>query len=122
MIARGRGISGPELTTIIVLSWCGIIFGVTWLIALVLAIVWKPESWIKKCDGCGKTIESHDTAEQLEKLHKLKQRGIISQKEFDAQKKKNSGPGVMRQTKNWEQVREIGKQRSPKDGTTNHEI
>lgn len=88
MIARGRGISGPELTTIIVLSWCGIIFGVTWLIALVLAIVWKPESWIKKCDECGAPIKSQDAAGQLEKLHKLKQRGIISQKEFDAQKKK----------------------------------
>lgn len=86
MIARGRGIYGPEMTTIIVLSWCGIIFGVTWLIALVLAIVWRPENWIKKCDGCG--AQSQDTAQQIERLHKLKQRGIISQKEFDAQKKK----------------------------------
>ena len=42
-IARGRGISGSDLTSITVLSWCGIIFGVTWLVALVLSLVWQPK-------------------------------------------------------------------------------
>jgi hypothetical protein len=81
-IARGRGISGAELTTITVLSWCGIFFGITWVVALILALVWQPGLWLDKGETQG------DTADELEKLHKLKQKGIISQKEFDAQKRK----------------------------------
>lgn len=84
MIARGRGLSGVELTTIVVLSWCGLIFGITWLVALVLALVWQPGNWKNE-------VYSGDIAEQIEKLHKLKQRGVITQKEFDTQKKKLLG-------------------------------
>jgi hypothetical protein len=81
-IARGRGISGSELTTIIVLSWCGLFLGVTWIVALVLALVWQPGQWIDKSGTGG------DVADKIEKLHKLKQRGVITAREFDLQKKK----------------------------------
>jgi hypothetical protein len=100
MIARGRGISGSELTTISVLSWCGIFLGVTWLIALVLALVWRPEKWIEKCKDCGAgrhcgcgderatSSAREDVADKIEKLHSLKKRGIITAKEFESEKKK----------------------------------
>jgi hypothetical protein len=90
-IARGRGISGSELTSIIVLSWCGLFFGVTWLIALVLALVWQPGRWVSRCDGCGagrQTGGGEDVADKIEKLHSLKKRGIITAKEFESEKKK----------------------------------
>jgi hypothetical protein len=80
MIARNRGISGSELTTIVVLSWCGIFFGITWVVALVLSLMWQPENLVGKGQG--------DDVAKLEKLHKLKKDGAITQKEFDAEKKK----------------------------------
>lgn len=91
MIARGRGIMGSELTTITVLSWFGLIFGVTWVVALVLSLILRPGQWAENCENTGKSGKSDDIADKLEKLHKLKQRGVITQKEFDAQKKKILG-------------------------------
>ncbi|MCL1892154.1 MAG: SHOCT domain-containing protein [Alphaproteobacteria bacterium] len=102
LIARGRGISGAELTTITVLSWCGIFLGITWLVALVLALVWPTSAEAPvgrqpgQCRGYAGDLSAGalaevDIADKLEKLHKLKQKGIISQKEFDAEKKKILG-------------------------------
>ncbi|MCL2749338.1 MAG: SHOCT domain-containing protein [Alphaproteobacteria bacterium] len=88
-IAKGRGISGSDLSTIIVLSWLGIFLGVTWLVALILSLVWpRGAQQVGGCKGCG---AAGDIAEQLDKLHKLKKKGIISQKEFDSEKKKLLG-------------------------------
>jgi len=85
LIARGRGLSASDLTTITILSWFGLIFGVTWFVALVLALVWSSEM-SQEHSKYNKSTGS--AADQLEKLYKLKQRGIITQKEFDAEKKK----------------------------------
>jgi hypothetical protein len=86
LIARGRGLSGSDLTTIMILSWCGLIFGVTWFVALILSLVWRPGANQEDCGICGKSTGS--AADQIERLHKLKQRGAITQKEFDSEKKK----------------------------------
>ena len=41
IIAKSRGITDSERTTIIVLAWCGLLtMFITWWIALVLALVW----------------------------------------------------------------------------------
>jgi len=87
-IAKGRGISGSELTTIIVLSWCGVFFGVTWLVALVLSLVWPGQRVVEGCQCCAVALNTGDAADRLEKLHQLKKKGIISQKEFDKEKKR----------------------------------
>lgn len=42
-IAKSRGITGQNLTIIKLLSWVGILVGVTWLVALVLALIWQPK-------------------------------------------------------------------------------
>lgn len=88
-IARSRGLSGSDITTITILSWCGLIFGVTWFVALILSLIWRSEMG-HECEICDQTHNKSKSSavDQLEKLHKLKQRGVITQKEFDAEKKK----------------------------------
>ena len=85
VIAKNRGISNGDLTMIKVLSWFGIIFGVTWVIALIFSLIWDPN--VQATDRIRKSGIDNDI-DRLEKLHKLKQKGAISQKEFDAAKKK----------------------------------
>jgi hypothetical protein len=74
MIARSRGINGSDLSTISILSWSSLLLGITWIVALVLAIVWQPKNT--------------STVDLLHKLHDLFKKGAISKKEFDSEKKK----------------------------------
>lgn len=77
MIANVRGIIGTEKTTIVILSWLGILFGVTWVVALVLSLVWKGEAWINS-----------DSLDKLEKISKLYKDKVISKTEYEKLKKK----------------------------------
>lgn len=74
-IAKNRGITGSELTTITVLSWCGLFYGITWFIALGLALLWHSENWVSK------DSESTDL-NRLEKLSELHKNKVISDKEY----------------------------------------
>ncbi len=40
-IAKGKNLGSNEITTVRVLTWLGIFAGITWVIALCLAIVYK---------------------------------------------------------------------------------
>lgn len=73
MIANARGITGNEKLIITILSWLGILFGVTWVVALVLSLVWG---------------SSKDNLENLEKLSKLYKDKVITKEEFERQKAK----------------------------------
>lgn len=53
----------------------GLLWGVGWLIALVWCFITPDEN------------SSIDATNELEKLHELKEKGIITQEEFDAKKK-----------------------------------
>lgn len=77
MIANLRGITGNQKTIIIVLSWLGIFFGFTWIVALVLSLVW----------GANDTLTG-DNLEKLEKLSKLYKDKVITKDEFERQKAK----------------------------------
>lgn len=79
-IARNRGISGGELTTITILSWCGLIFLITWFVALGLALFWDNHKWASH-----KPKESE--LDRLEKAHNLMERGVITKKEYEKMKK-----------------------------------
>ncbi len=86
-IAKKRGICDSELYAIKVLSWCGIIFwGTTWIIAIILSLIWKPKNWINKVSSNDKTLKNN--FELLEKLSDLKDKGIITEREFHTEKKK----------------------------------
>ena len=63
-IANARGSCGGEKTTITILSWVGIFFGVTWVVALVLSLVWRGE--------CGMRESNLDKLEKLSRLYKNK--------------------------------------------------
>lgn len=77
MIANARGICGGERTAIIILSWLGIFFGVTWLVALILSLVWT-----------GKCAYGLDNLDRLEKLSKLYKDKTITKAEFETMKSK----------------------------------
>lgn len=63
-IANARGICGGDKTTITILSWLGILFGITWIVALVLSLVWRGE--------CGMRESNLDKLEKLSRLYKSK--------------------------------------------------
>lgn len=78
-IANARGICGSQKTIIMVLSWLGIFFGVTWIVALVLSLVWRGAG---ECYSCGCRLD------ELEKLSKLYKSKVISKAEYDKMKAK----------------------------------
>ena len=83
IIAKRRGIIGGNLVTIAILSWLGLLLGITWIIALILSLVWS---------GGGESIARElANLEKLERLNKLKKSGAITQREYDSQKKKILG-------------------------------
>ena len=90
-IANKRKIIGNKLIIIEVLSCCGIIsFGITWFIAIILSLIFKPNNINKKQDTFQPIMQT-DNFEILEKLFKLKDIGIISNDEFQREKDKIMG-------------------------------
>lgn len=73
IIAQMRSITGSDLTIIAILSWLGIFFGLTWIIGLVLSLVYEPKPVMTNLD-------------KLDKLYDLMQKGVISQSEFNQYK------------------------------------
>ena len=86
-IAENRGISGGELNTIKTLSWCGILIGITWIIAIILSLVWQPTNWVEKKTPNEKII-LQGNIDVLERLSVLKEKGGISEQEFKKEKDK----------------------------------
>lgn len=76
MIANARGICGTEKTIIVVLSILGIFFGLTWIVALVLSLVWRGD-----CLG-------GDNLDKLEKLARLYKDKVITKAEYERMKSK----------------------------------
>lgn len=75
MIAGARGICGGEKATIVILSWLGIFFGVTWVVALILSLLWR-----------GECIVGGSNLDKLEKLAKLYKDKAITKAEFESMK------------------------------------
>lgn len=80
MIANARGICGNQKSIIVLLSWLGIFFGVTWFAALILSLAWAGNG--RACDACGSRLD------ELEKLAKLYKSKAISKSEYDKMKAK----------------------------------
>lgn len=80
IIAKNRGVGGSDLTTITILSWLGILFGITWIAALILALLYTPSTNLSSTQDIG--------ADELAKAYELKEKGVVSQSEFNHYKKK----------------------------------
>ena len=84
-IAKNRGVENGELKTITILSWLGSFFFITWIIALVFACIYKPTRWINEN---AHNVNENDAYQSLEKLGNLKEKGFISEDEFNREKNK----------------------------------
>ena len=71
-IAKSRGITGSELSTISCLSWLSLLVGLTWIIALVLALTYKPKRWVDKDKG-----STNLDLDALDKLYNLSSMTLI---------------------------------------------
>ena len=81
MIAKNRGVTGSELSTISILSWLSLLLGITWFIALILALVYQPKNWVGKDEDMSET-----DLNKLDKLYELKRKGVISDTEYECEK------------------------------------
>ncbi len=43
-IAKNKNLESKDITTIRILTWCGLLAGITWLIALCLALSYKEQN------------------------------------------------------------------------------
>lgn len=106
IIAKTRGVNGGNLTVVAILSWLGIFFGLTWIIALILALVYQSQVNIANTVTghsvyLSRNNEEHITKhsdnietttilglDKLEKLYLLKEKGAITEKEYQTEKNK----------------------------------
>ncbi len=77
-IAEKRHLSEGNKSVIFLLSWFGLLLGVSWIIALILAIVWPAERKEK--------VLPRENIDVLSKLYQLKEQGAISEEEFRQEK------------------------------------
>ncbi len=77
IIAKRRNLKESDINVIALLSWISLLVGVTWIIALVMSLVYQPP--------INKQSPSNDL-DELSKLFELKEKGILSQEEFERAK------------------------------------
>lgn len=87
IIAKSRKITGSDLTTVAVLSWLSLLFGITWVIALILAFVYTPKQGNNNVH-VSSNMSRIKQLQELEKLADLRDRGIITSAEFEEEKQK----------------------------------
>ncbi len=87
-IAKNRGVEGGELNTITALSWLGSFFFITWIIAIIFACIYKPTKWINEN---AHNVKENDAYQSLERLGNLKEKGLITEEEFNREKIKLIG-------------------------------
>ncbi len=80
MIANARGVCGVGRNVIVVLSWLGIFFGVTWFVALVMSLLWDAE--------CRDVTDNLDKLEQLARLYKNR---TITKSQYERMKRQLIG-------------------------------
>lgn len=79
-IAKNRKLDESELSIITLLSWLGLLLGVTWIVALIFALAWK-----------GDALSDSRNLDKLEKLSRLYKQKVISKSEYENMKKKILG-------------------------------
>lgn len=80
-IARKRGVSDSDISIIQILCWVSILLGFTWFIALILSLVYKTKVAVESSNPSA-------CLDALDKLHTLKEKGIISPEAYESGKAK----------------------------------
>lgn len=77
-IAKSKNLKGTLYLIIVVLSWCLFIGGFPWLIALVLSLF----------SSANLITDKKDDLDKLQQLYDLKEKGVISEVEYQNQRHK----------------------------------
>lgn len=78
IIAEKRKLSENDIKIITLLAWVSLLVGVTWIIALIMALVYQPRH----------SIPAALSVDELEKMYELKEKGILTQEEYEKVKLK----------------------------------
>lgn len=81
-IAKTRELDPKDIKTITILSWCGLLIGLTWFVALIWALVGDRVVQIEK-----KNEHVNEPLDNLKKLGDLRDQGVITDEEFNEQKR-----------------------------------
>ena len=71
IIAKRRGLTERTVTAIALLSWMSLLVGITWIVALIMSLIYHPQTYT---DQSG--------------LGELKEKGILTPEQFDKAKKR----------------------------------
>ncbi len=82
-IARKRGLSDDKIAIIVLLEIVGVLIFLLWFVALGLAVFQQPER--------KSLIATPNNIDALEKLFRLKEQGIITEEEFQEERKRIMG-------------------------------
>lgn len=85
-IAKARNIREEDLQMVKNLSWLSLLIGVTWFVALILALFYPSQN-----QASGNKEKKDINLNALEKLYQLKEQGILTQQEYDREKRKIMG-------------------------------
>ncbi|GMO57037.1 MAG: hypothetical protein Ta2D_02570 [Rickettsiales bacterium] len=77
-IGEHRSLKDDDMKIIKILSWMGIVLGFTWIVALILSLVYSSSL----------NINIKNNPDELKKMHDLLKAGAITQEEFDNYKNK----------------------------------
>lgn len=82
IIARKRGLKERDIDIISFLSWISLLVGITWLIALILSVIYQPE------ESSPSKISLPTNLDNIATLFALKEKEILTREEFDRAKSK----------------------------------
>ncbi|MDD3265849.1 MAG: SHOCT domain-containing protein [Burkholderiales bacterium] len=86
LVAKSRDVAKDKRVIIIILGWAGVFFGITWVIALILAFIYEPETLQNNKSSIHQSHSYNDYIHQLERLAELKDKGILTEEEFESKK------------------------------------
>ena len=82
IVAKKRRLKESDVNVIALLSWASLLVGVTWIVALIMSLVYQPQ----KYDENKKSNQNE--LDELSKLFEMKEKGILTQEQFEKAKER----------------------------------
>ena len=80
IVAKKRGLKENDVHVIALLSWVSLFIGITWIVALIMSLVYQPP----KPDVNRQS--NRNELDELSKLFEMKENGILTQEQFEKAK------------------------------------